>query len=76
MTDEHKGLIKILGIVGILLILISPFVPNFIFEMILGSLYKYRYDELRLQQIIPSIRICGIILSMWAMVLFIKPYKK
>ncbi len=76
MMNEHKSLITVLSIVGILLVVISPFIPNFVFDAILRSLYEYRYHELRLQQIIPSIQICGIILTVWAMVLFAKSHKK
>ncbi len=75
MTDEHKNLIKVLGIVGLLLIFAAPYIPSLFFAL-LSNIYDYRYTDIRMNEIIPSIRMCGIILSVWAMVLFVKLHKK
>lgn len=68
--NNNNRKIKWLFILGILFILGAPYFPSCIFQVI--YLYDYHFQDIRFEHIISSIRICGIILSAWGMVLFCK----
>ena len=53
-----------------ILTLLAPYVPDFCFRVLLAAkekLFDYRYWDIRFEQIIPSVRMGGIILSAWGM---------
>lgn len=59
-----------LVIVGVLLIMLAPYFPDALFRSIL--LYDYRYHTIRFNEVIPSIRLGGIIVSVCGFVLLLK----
>jgi hypothetical protein len=61
-------------IAGLIIILLAPFVPDFLMTLINSefSIYDYRYLDIRLPQIIPSVRIFGIGLAVWGFILKVK----
>lgn len=69
-----KRIAVILFIIGAVMILGAPYVPSILFEII-RNIYDYHYFDIRILEIIPSIRICGIIISMWGMIFLLKQQK-
>lgn len=65
-----KRIAIMLFIIGIVMILGAPYIPSALFEVI--KVYDYHYFDIRIPEIIPSIRICGIIISMWGMIFLFK----
>lgn len=66
-----KKLSTKLIIFGLIIIFIAPFIPDWFYWIIRKDLflYDYRYADMRLLEVIPSIRVVGIMLSVWGMVL-------
>ena len=67
MKKRSKQILT-LFILGLVLILLAPYVPDFCFRVLLAAkekLFDYRYWDIRFEQIIPSVRMGGIILSAW-----------
>jgi len=74
MKKRRKQILT-LFIVGLVLILLAPYVPDLCFRVLLSAhekLFDYRYWDIRFEQIIPSVRMGGIILSAWGMALLLK----
>lgn len=74
MKKRSKQILT-LFILGLVLILLAPYVPDFCFRVLLAAkekLFDYRYWDIRFEQIIPSVRMGGIILSAWGMALLLK----
>lgn len=65
-----KNLGLILLIIGILFAVFAPYVPDMLFRVIL--IYDYRYHNIRFEEIIPSIRIGGIMIFLCGFVLWLK----
>lgn len=68
MSEKRKRAIVILFVIGVVLIIGAPFMPSVLFTVI-REFYDYHYVDIRFVQLIPSVRACGIILSVWGMVL-------
>ena len=78
MKKRSKQILT-LFILGLVLILLAPYVPDFCFRVLLAAkekLFDYRYWDIRFVQIIPSVRMGGIILSAWGMALLLKKEDK
>lgn len=78
MKKRSKQILT-LFILGLVLILLAPYVPDFCFRVLLAAkekLFDYRYWDIRFEQIIPSVRMGGIILSAWGMALLLKKEDK
>ena len=72
MKKRSKQILT-LFILGLVLILLAPYVPDFCFRVLLAAkekLFDYRYWD------IPSVRMGGIILSAWGMALLLKKEDK
>lgn len=69
MKVKSKG--DIIIIIGLVVILLAPFAPDFLMEMINDdySVFNYRFSDMRIIEIIPSIRLFGIFLSIWGFIL-------
>lgn len=65
-----KNLGLILVIIGILFAMFAPYVPDVLFRAVLA--YNYRYYDSRFVEIIPSIRIGGIMIFLCGLVLWLK----
>ena len=75
MKKRSKQILT-LFILGLVLILLAP---DFCFRVLLAAkekLFDYRYWDIRFEQIIPSVRMGGIILSAWGMALLLKKEDK
>ena len=58
MKKRSKQILT-LFILGLVLILLAPYVPDFCFRVLLAAkekLFDYRYWDIRFEQIIPSVR--------------------
>ena len=73
MMKEKKSSTKSL-IAGLIIILLAPFVPDFLMDMVGSdySIFSYKYVDIRLPEIIPSVRILGIGLTVWGFILKLK----
>ena len=72
-------LVVILFVAGVSLILFAPYIPDQLYEIIRSfetGIYDTRYMDIRYFQLIPSVRTCGIIVSIWGIGLLIKEEKK
>ena len=61
MKKRSKQILT-LFILGLVLILLAPYVPDFCFRVLLAAkekLFDYRYWDIRFEQIIPSVRMGG-----------------
>jgi len=58
-------------IFGLIIIFIAPFLPDWFYWLIYKDkfLYDYRYAGMRAFEVIPSVRMIGIMLSVWGIVL-------
>lgn len=70
MSKKLKVSIRLLFILSIILILGAPYFPSFLYSII--YLYDFRFQEFRTPELIPSIRLCGVVLSAWGIVLLLK----
>lgn len=70
MSKKLKISIRLLFILGIILILGAPYFPSFLYSII--YLYDYHFQDFRFVEIIPSIRLCGVVLSAWGIALLLK----
>lgn len=68
--NKSNRKIKLLFWLGILFVLVAPYFPSFLFFII--NLYDFHFQEIRFQQIISSIRMCGVVLSAWGIALLYK----
>ena len=60
-------------VVSIILVLGSAYVPDVFFRILSLPLYnEYRYTDIRFLQIIKSIQLCGVLLSVWGIAVFLK----
>lgn len=75
MNNDKKTAVVLLSVLGLFLIFFGPFIPEIVFQ-VLGRIDNYHFPNIRYENIIPSVRTGGIILSIWAMILFCKWYKK
>ncbi len=73
MEKKTKIKIILLFILGLVLTIGAVYVPDACYALI--NLFEDNYQEIRYQQLIPSIRTGGILLSAWGMILLLK-YKK
>ena len=73
MMKEKKSSTKFF-IAGLIIILLAPFVPDFLMDIINSdySIFSYKYVDIRLPEIIPSVRILGIGLTVWGFILKLK----
>lgn len=78
-----KGGNYFLFLLGVILIICAPYFPDSIFYAIYGydqypSLLNgdTRFAEIRFVNVIPSIRMCGVVLSAWGIVLLCKSDRK
>lgn len=70
MNKKIQISIHLLFILSIILILGAPYVPSFLYSII--RLYDYHFQDFRFTEIIPSIRLCGVVLSAWGIALLLK----
>lgn len=61
-------------IAGLIIILLAPFLPDFLMDIINSdySIFSYKYVDIRLPEIIPSVRMFGIGLAVWSFILKLK----
>ena len=73
---DKKTIIKIqfLFYLSIILIVGAPYFPSIFWNVIYN--YDVNFHEIRFTQVIPSIRICGILLSAWGIALLLKSRKE
>lgn len=73
MMKEKKSSTKFF-IAGLIIILLAPFVPDFLMDIINSdySIFSYKYVDIRLPEIIPSVRMFGIGLAVWSFILKLK----
>ncbi len=66
-----KKLSTRLCVIGLVVVLLAPFVPDFLYLMLYSdhSIYDYHFRDFRYIAIIPSIQIAGILLTAWGLVL-------
>lgn len=57
--------------IGIGIVLLAPFVPDFLYFIFYSdhSIYDYHFQDFRYIMIIPSVQIAGILLTAWGLVL-------
>lgn len=65
-----KRNIKILFVLSIILILGAPFFPNIMYSII--ETLHYNFIDYRRVEIISCMRTCGVMLSIWGIVLYLK----
>lgn len=61
---------KIIFFVGLTIVFLSPYIPDFMIQMIWGDtevIYQSRFCGLRYTELIPSIRIVGILLALYGL---------
>lgn len=68
-----KRSVKVLFVLGLILTIGGPYFPSFIYNLI--YLYNYRTVDFRFENVIPCIRACGIVLSAWGIVIYMKEEK-
>lgn len=74
--DNKKKIIVILFFLGVIFTIGAPYLPDFMFTIFrVENLYNYRYVDFRLAEVIPSIHLCGVVLAVWGMVLYLKEKK-
>lgn len=73
MMKEKKSSTKFF-VAGVVVILLAPFVPDFLINIIISdySICSYKYLDIRLPEIIPSVRMFGIGLAIWSFILKLK----
>ena len=73
MMKEKKSSTKFF-IAGLIIILLSQFLPEFLMDIINSdySIFSYKYVDIRLPEIIPSVRMFGIGLAVWSFILKLK----
>ena len=70
---SYKKRAIVLMVVSIILVLGSAYVPDVFFRILSLPLYnEYRYTDIRFLQIIKSIQLCGVLLSVWGIAVFLK----
>lgn len=69
-----KKISNILIVVGLMVVVFSPYVPDVFYQVINSdySIYDYRYSDIRLAEVISSFRMAGVILSVWGLILKVK----
>lgn len=67
--EKHTS---ILLIIGILLVMGAPYLPDFFFYVI----WETKFSDFRLSEIIPSIRLGGVLLFIWGMMRSLKKENK
>ena len=70
MKNWKSKRIVILFTLGIILVLCAPYVPNLVFIAV--SKMNYHYHDFRFDEIAPSTRTAGLVLSAWGIVLYCK----
>lgn len=59
----------ILFLLGIVLILGAPYTPDAFFNIVYNK-FDYNFQEIRFLEIVPSVRMAGMILSAWGIAVF------
>ncbi len=69
MKEKMSGAVFVW--IGLAIVLVSPFMPDFLMNIVKSdaSIFDYRYAEMRLTEIIPSVRTGGIVLAVWGFIL-------
>lgn len=70
MKNWKSKRIVILFTLGIILVLCAPYVPDLFFRVVLK--FDQRYYSTRFDEILPSVRMAGLVLSAWGIVLYCK----
>lgn len=70
MKNWKSRCVVILFALGIILVLCAPYVPNLISIAVMKM--NYHYHDFRFDEIAPSTRIAGLVLSAWGIVLYCK----
>ncbi len=61
---------KIIFFIGLTIVFLSPYIPDFMIQIIWGDtdvIYASRFCGLRYTELIPSIRIVGILLALYGL---------
>ena len=74
---KTRGIVVALFILGIALILSAPYIPDICFALVtketnLENVYDQRYYDLRFEEVLPSFRMAGVVLSGWGIALYSK----
>lgn len=60
-------------IVGLILVMGAPYLPDVFFDIIQqDTLYADRYFAARIDELIPSLRLGGVLLFVWGMITWLK----
>lgn len=70
MKNWKSRRVVILFTLGIILVLCAPYVPDLVFIAV--SKMDYHYLDFRYDEIVPSTRIAGLVLSAWGIVVYCK----
>lgn len=71
---KKVSLPTVLIVVGLIIVLLSPFTPDFVYNIVANydvpePLYDVNYSDIRTAFIIPSIRTAGILIILWGFLL-------
>lgn len=70
MNNHRKRNIIILFVLGILMIAGASYIPSMLYQLI--NVDTDQYWDLRYAQLIPNIRMCGVVLSAWGIAMYMK----
>ena len=56
---------------GLILVMGAPYVPDVFFDII-SLLYWYNYQPIRFEELIPSLRLGGVLLFVWGVITWLK----
>lgn len=74
MKASNKKIAVLLFAASLLLVLGSTYIPDICFRLLL--FFDYRYVDIRMDKLIHSVQICGILLSLWGIAFLFKEERK